>query len=171
MRSDLVFRLRECEVGLPPLRARLEDLGALIADALADIGREATRVSITPTAARRLCCAPYPGNIRQLRAVVRAAAAIAGLRDGAVTVAPEHLSPDLDALAAPVRACGGSSAPPVGPASDAAPPDLERLSQEALRRALRGRTKTAAARSLGVSARHLDRLLNKHGLAEEYRRR
>lgn len=169
MRSDLVFRLREHESLLPPLRERREDLGALLAEALAELRHERVRVSITPLAARRLFCAPYPGNIRQFRATVRAAATLAGIREGVVMITPEHLPADIDTSTSQAGTSAGAPPPPKN--SDPAVSPKEPLSAEALKHALEGRTKVTAARSLGISVRHLDRLLAKYRLIEAYRQR
>ncbi|WP_269454243.1 sigma 54-interacting transcriptional regulator [Sorangium cellulosum] len=170
VRGDLLFRVRQHEICLPPLGQRREDMGALIASFLADLRRTNVRVSITPLAARRLCCAPYPGNIRQLGAVVRAATATAGVRDGAVTITGSSLPSDLT-IPAPAANDLGPPRPPITEAPPAVDPHEQRFSEAVLRRALEGRTKAAAAVALRISVRHLDRLLLRFGLAERYRRR
>lgn len=72
VRADLLRRLCGHVVRLPPLAQRREDLGALTAHLLRDAGL--TRASITTTAARRLFCSRFPGNVRQLRSTLRRAA-------------------------------------------------------------------------------------------------
>jgi sigma-54 dependent transcriptional regulator, acetoin dehydrogenase operon transcriptional activator AcoR len=75
-REDLLRRLAGHVSRIPPLRARREDLGVLAAHLLADAG--VARASITSAAARLLFPAPLPGNVRQLRTVLRSAAILAG---------------------------------------------------------------------------------------------
>jgi transcriptional regulator with PAS, ATPase and Fis domain len=69
-RSDLYYRLAVLEVHLPPLRARLEDLGALVEALLASLGVAdqpagfALRSSEFLTELRRHA---WPGNVRELK--------------------------------------------------------------------------------------------------------
>jgi DNA-binding NtrC family response regulator len=75
-REDLLRRLAGHVSRIPPLRARREDLGVLAAHLLAEAG--VGRASITSAAARVLFPAPLPGNVRQLRTILRSAAILAG---------------------------------------------------------------------------------------------
>ena len=80
LRSDLLHRLGAIRVWLPPLRKRLEDIPVL-ADAflrryLQRAGRGPS--SISPEAGVLLMQQEWPGNVRQLRNVVEASAAMAG---------------------------------------------------------------------------------------------
>jgi transcriptional regulator of acetoin/glycerol metabolism len=73
-REDLYYRLAGIELLLPPLRDR-SDRRDLIQQVLAaEGGSDAT---LTPDAERLLLEHPWPGNIRQLRHVLRTAAALA----------------------------------------------------------------------------------------------
>jgi sigma-54 dependent transcriptional regulator, acetoin dehydrogenase operon transcriptional activator AcoR len=117
-REDLYYRLAGIELQLPPLRER-SDKRDLIRFVLA--GECDGTALLTPEAERVLMGYTWPGNVRQLRHVLRTAAALA---DGK-PIAVEHL-PSLAALAglgaghaAPVRA----AAPVV--LDDAAPPETE----------------------------------------------
>lgn len=74
-RPDLLRRLTGYVARLPPLRRRREDLGSLTAHCLKQAGVE--RAAITAAAGRQLFCGALPGNIRQLRAALRTAAALA----------------------------------------------------------------------------------------------
>src|SRR5439155_24112178 len=79
-RADLYYRLRQLEVELPPLRERQGDIAILVRRFLDDIGRE-TGVAprVDPAAMSRLLGHSWPGNLRELRNVVRAAAVMAGV--------------------------------------------------------------------------------------------
>ncbi len=72
LRSDLFFRLRAYHVRIPPLRERLDDLPQLVAnfvrEAAADLRRE--RPQIPDKLYRYLRQYDFPGNIRELRAMV-----------------------------------------------------------------------------------------------------
>ena len=72
-REDLYYRLAGVELSLPPLRER-SDKRELMANLLAaEGGGEAT---LTPEAERVLLGHPWPGNVRQLRHVLRSALAL-----------------------------------------------------------------------------------------------
>jgi DNA-binding NtrC family response regulator len=68
-RSDLYFRLAVVKIGLPPLRARAEDIPALVDELLAQIGAppEAAARLRTPYFLGTLRHGTWPGNIRELR--------------------------------------------------------------------------------------------------------
>jgi len=83
-REDLYYRLAGVELALPPLRERT-DKRELIRNLLnAEAGSEG---SLSTEAERILMAHPWPGNVRQLRHVLRSAAALA---DGQ-PIGPEHL--------------------------------------------------------------------------------
>ena len=78
-RASLYNRLREVELTLAPLRARAEDLPSLVAHLLAR-APHAARVApdaIDPEALEALACHPFPGNVRELAAVLQEAARVA----------------------------------------------------------------------------------------------
>ncbi|MCW5658377.1 MAG: sigma-54-dependent Fis family transcriptional regulator [Burkholderiaceae bacterium] len=93
-REDLYYRLAGIELQIPPLRER-SDCSELIASVLAAEGGPNAKLS--PEAQALLMEHPWPGNIRQLRHVLRTAAALA---DGK-PITREHL-PTLQAVLAPV---------------------------------------------------------------------
>ena len=68
LREDLYYRLNVFQIGLPPLRERLEDL-ALIARHFLDqyAKREGRKLSITDAALAVLRSYHWPGNVRELR--------------------------------------------------------------------------------------------------------
>jgi DNA-binding NtrC family response regulator len=72
LRQDLYYRLRGIEIRIPPLRERREDIPLLAAHFLKD------RVSLLPKARSALEAFSWPGNVRQLRNVLRRAEAAAG---------------------------------------------------------------------------------------------
>lgn len=76
LREDLYFRLQVIRIDLPPLRQRQADLPALIDHFVAGAPRPAGE-SVPVVAAEamtQLCRQNWPGNVRQLRHVVEAAA-------------------------------------------------------------------------------------------------
>ncbi len=125
-RADLYYRLRGLQVELPPLRARTDkaDVIALIA------AEEAPRARMSSGALEMLLAHPFPGNMRQLRHVLRLAACTA--ENGVIAEA------DLDL-------------PPGGYRT--APPDFETAERNVIAETLRqhGGRVADAARALHVS--------------------
>jgi len=96
-RSDLFFRLNEFAITLPPLRERREDISYL-AKRFMDIANIELSKSIrgfSPSATEAMLCYRWPGNVRQLRSVVRRAVLTAE-----EIVAVEHLGFGPEALIA-----------------------------------------------------------------------
>ena len=75
-RSDLYFRIHVAALKLPALRERPEDIPSLARHFLRQINQEhgGTIEDFTPSAMRRLTDFHWPGNVRQLRNTVEAAA-------------------------------------------------------------------------------------------------
>jgi len=68
LREDLYYRLNVFQIGLPPLRDRLEDLPLISRHFLSAYAkREGRRLSITDAALRAMCSYRWPGNVRELR--------------------------------------------------------------------------------------------------------
>jgi transcriptional regulator of acetoin/glycerol metabolism len=118
-REDLYYRLAGIELDLPPLRDR-SDKRELIQSVLADEGGTGCRLG--EDAERLLMAHPWPGNLRQLRHVLRTAAALA---DGK-TITREHL-PSLAARQAPsslhAHAALSAAAEATGGEANTASPD------------------------------------------------
>jgi two-component system nitrogen regulation response regulator GlnG len=73
-REDLLYRLNGVTIDLPPLRERLSDVEALIRFFLGQAKQEFNKPDLeglSPEAVRLLTSYKWPGNVRQLRAVVR----------------------------------------------------------------------------------------------------
>jgi sigma-54 specific flagellar transcriptional regulator A len=70
-REDLFYRLSVFPLEMPPLRQRLEDLPALIAEFNQRlVQRGLSSVRFTPSAMNALCQHPWPGNVRELSNLV-----------------------------------------------------------------------------------------------------
>ena len=104
-REDLYFRLSGLEVDLPPLRDR-SDKRALIQAILDEEAGRALRLA--PEADALLMSHPWPGNLRQLRHVLRTATVLC---DGDV-LALEHLPPSLRAGLQPAPESDGDDIAP-----------------------------------------------------------
>jgi two-component system nitrogen regulation response regulator NtrX len=76
-REDLFFRLNVFPIELPPLRARLEDLPALVAH-LAERIRPRHAASFTDAALEALSSYSWPGNIRELANLVERLSILSG---------------------------------------------------------------------------------------------
>jgi transcriptional regulator with GAF, ATPase, and Fis domain len=109
-REDLFYRLRGVQLEVPPLRARLGDLGELCAHILKRIASEHDQGArgITRDAIDLLSAHKWPGNIRELENVLRAVALLA---DG-----PEITSQDLNEHVDVLRGLEPPT-PSLGPAS------------------------------------------------------
>jgi two-component system nitrogen regulation response regulator GlnG len=73
-REDLLYRLNGVTIELPPLRDRLSDVPALIRFFLAQAKVEFNKPDLeglSPEAVDLLTVYDWPGNVRQLRAVIR----------------------------------------------------------------------------------------------------
>ncbi|WP_119157337.1 sigma-54-dependent Fis family transcriptional regulator [Caldimonas tepidiphila] len=126
-REDLYYRLNGIELHLPPLRERA-DRRELIAKILREeAGGEAP--GLTPEAEALLMAHPWPGNLRQMRHVLRTAVA---LSDGEPIGLPQL--PSLaggSPAAAPSQPAPGTFATPQLPAPEAAPSIPESLPEPA----------------------------------------
>jgi len=144
-RRDLYARLRGYELQLPPLRARIEDLGLLCGELMTRIAPR-TRKTLTRSAARALFLHLWPHNIRELEQTLRAAVAVC---DGD-EIDVEHLR--LAAASAEVESGEHSQL-------------IELLERHA-------GNLSAVARELATSRSQVARLLVKHGVdIAEFRRR
>jgi len=124
-REDLYYRLAGIELQLPPLRDRSDRRDLVRAMLEAEVGGPA---ALSPEAERLLLEHPWPGNIRQLRHVLRSAAALADgkpiLREhlpSLLQVAPTPAVPVT--LPPPAVARGG--AVPAAPEAEAGPPPVK----------------------------------------------
>jgi DNA-binding NtrC family response regulator len=151
-RRDLYYRLAVCEIRMPPLSERLEDLGALTHVFLRSAeqhtgvpGANATRFdegAFTPLREHT-----WPGNVRELRNLILRAVT---RRPGEVV--DRALMEELLAEGAVPE--GGS------------PRSLEAIQLEAVRNALRDcdGNRRAAARRLGIAESTLYEKIRRHGL-------
>lgn len=77
-REDLYYRLNEYTISIPPLRRRREDILPLAANFLRESCSELHKsvMGFSPLAKEVMLAYPWPGNIRELRTVVRRAALV-----------------------------------------------------------------------------------------------
>ncbi|WP_225413300.1 sigma-54-dependent transcriptional regulator [Stigmatella hybrida] len=168
-REDLFYRLNVVPVGLPPLRARPEDLEPLARHFLEVHAKTNGRPPFTlaPDALQALQAQPWPGNVRQLQNFMER---LVVLSDGPLLTA-EDVARELARQTGLMPAPAPVSPPPAPAAAPSGEPgtlDTQRRETErqalldALQRA--GDNRTLAARLLGVSRRTLYNKLEEHGL-------
>ncbi len=154
-RQDLAYRLKVIQIRVPPLREHPEDIPELAAFFLTRVSGECRRsFRLTPAAMRKLQAYTWPGNVRQLRAVLESAA-----------VMSEHDVLDADAIP-----LGGVSELATAAASAAIdlPPslDMDEIETWAIRRALKQTNGNVshAAKLLGMSRDTLHTKIKKKGI-------
>lgn len=158
-REDLFYRLADFTMTLPPLRERPEDIpflsGRFIEEVASEMGKNITGAS--EEAMRILMGHAWPGNIRELRNVIRRAVLL--MEDGPIM--PEHIRflssdrPDNSDLAQ----------------KDTASLSLRDISKEAEKKAIKktlaiaGGNKTKAAALLQITYRSLLMKTKEYGIA------
>lgn len=103
-REDLFHRLSVFQVNIPPLRARPDDISALLSHFVADTERQLRRqIRVESCAFEAAISHPWPGNIRALRnALLRAAVLGDGVITGALLVPrAAHRGEDKDGITVP----------------------------------------------------------------------
>jgi transcriptional regulator with PAS, ATPase and Fis domain len=155
-REDLYYRIGRPEVRVPPLRERRDEIPLFVERALEASGCRPS-ASLVESALLR----PWPGNIRELFAELRAAAALARA-EGLLTVSAQHLDPRAGMrLASPAEPRRAESAPaldiePMGrepsPVIDA--PEASGAAADAHRKALQ-----QASESLAIAQKTLAKLV------------
>ena len=150
-RQDLYYRINVVRIVVPPLRARKDDVPALVTHFLRRFNERFHRTvtGLTADAKAALAAYDFPGNVRELENLIERAYAF-GARD-------EITRENLPALT-------GRPAP-AAPAEDV--PTVEEAERDVIRRALAryGSDKEKAARALGLTVRTLYRRIKKFGLA------
>jgi transcriptional regulator with PAS, ATPase and Fis domain len=110
LRDDIVARLGAAPIHLPPLRSRVEDLGALVAHFL----RSSPGVTFEQPAFRALCLHTWPLNVRELEKIVSTAAVLsAGAKPISLRDLPEPIARAIETVPATGtrRASGPSPTP------------------------------------------------------------
>lgn len=162
-RQDLYFRIKEAAVTIPPLRKRPQDIpelfGYFLNEACEDTGRDIHL--ITEPAMRALMAHPWPGNIRQLRNVVRTMVVMCE-KD---TLDLQDLPPEISRikqLGAPAEL---QSVPP-SLLDEMEGKSLEEVEREHIRRTLQmsGNNRAEAARILQIGERTLYRKIKEYKL-------
>jgi DNA-binding NtrC family response regulator len=154
-REDLLFRIREMTVPVPPLRERGDDVlllaGFFLRQVEAQLGVGGHNLG--DDAAATLRRHAWPGNVRELRATMRRAAILADDR----TIRAAHLQ--LGAAPSPTASTGAADlGDPTRPLAEARDQFVRRYVAAALERC--GGNREAAARELGIGVRTLYRYID-----------
>lgn len=159
IREDLFFRLGEVIIALPPLRDRVEDIIFLAQRFIADAAEELERpvAALTDEAAAKLLSHPWPGNIRELKNVIRRAV----LSCDAKEIGAEQIQFHMMGTA---RSSSPGTSGPVSP--DEGLLNLEQVEKHTIIKALRTSSgnKTKAAALLSVDYKTLLRKIKKYGI-------
>ena len=124
LRADLAARLGAEPIHLPPLRSRIEDLGALMAHFQKAAGPRA----FDAAAFHALCLHAWPGNVRELQKVILEALAIC---DDGAPIGLKHLPERIRAtLIRTPREGGGAPAQPAARRTTPTRAELEALLRE-----------------------------------------
>jgi len=170
-RQDLYYRLAGCELRIPPLRHRREDIPALVEHFMrataAEIGKRTH--GITDETLRALQEYPWPGNVRQLEHEIRR---LVYLCPPCQPIDASLLSPQIAAGRCPAISPAPSPASltarePATPRPDGETLNLAALEKRAILQALhqsRG-ILVQAAELLGISRDALRRRMRRHGVA------
>jgi len=150
-RADLYYRLGQVVLSLPPLRERREDIPLLIRGFLDELAvREGRTVVLAEDAMDYLASLPWLGNIRELKHKIESIFLCAGKQevvDRAMLLKLLHP--------------GGSAPPSEAPSTRGLRRKVDMLKREEVLAALsrNGGNRSRAALELGITRRHLIRLL------------
>jgi len=158
-REDLFFRINVFPVIIPPLRARREDIDALIDFFLQKFARELNKrqLTISDDARARLRQYDWPGNIRELENCIERAAILCN--NSCIEPADLHLGPESssDRLSEALDLSGTLA--------EATERTLRSVEKAKIAEALaRTSSRNAAADLLGISARTLASKMKEYGL-------
>jgi len=154
-RQDLFFRINGITIPLPPLRDRREDIPLLVNYLLKKISRDfkLKPSEVSDKAYQKLVDYPWPGNIRQLEAVLRNALLFAKGR----TITPEFLSITKGPPTAGTSVKANAALPVGGERREERQLILESLRKNKMNKRL-------AAEDLGISLRSLYMRMARHGI-------
>lgn len=154
-RKDLYYRIRGGWLHLPPLRERRDDIPLLIDHFIGRSGRDPEAVVLEEEAACLLMAYDYPGNIRELGAIVQSAINLG--RGG--PIGEGHLPDDLKKPAAAFRCDERAGVGEMAPLTTVEKRHILKVY------AATGENKSKTARILGIGLNTLRRKLKEYGRA------
>jgi len=167
-REDLYYRLACLTIALPSLRERPQDIPDLASFLLERIpGPSGRRLRLTEDALAALQCYDFPGNVRELRNILQAAAT----RATGMAIDGDMIEQTLSGLPTSILSRARADQTPARGADAEAdiggPPFLQALEREHLARLLEAHREDrhAVADALGVSVRTVYRKLKRYRLS------
>ncbi|MEN9786862.1 MAG: hypothetical protein RLZZ299_2126 [Pseudomonadota bacterium] len=162
-REDLYYRLNVVQIDMPPLRARMDDLPALVAHFVERFAREYGKdvAGVEPGVLDALQQHAFPGNVRELQNAIERAVALEPTSRLTPASLPGRLRPDPSDVPSPAAGATTEDAD-----LDARIAAFEREQILCALEACNG-NRTQAARRLGITFRSLRYRLVKLGLAED----
>jgi len=165
-REDLFTRLAVAPVHLPAVRERaLEDRVALVERLVEALrgGIPGSPARLAPDAMDGLVAYPWPGNVREMRAVLERALLLCR---GEEEVGPRHLPPEVRARPGAPPAVAASAGAAAASPAPRRPIPLEAVERRHIERTLRRHrgNRTHAAEELGISRATLINKIKTYGL-------
>jgi DNA-binding NtrC family response regulator len=158
-RKDMFYRLRGAQLHLPPLRERKEDIPVLIAHFLGEFCETSERPVMSEEAMSTLMAYNYPGNIRELKAIVQSAVNLS--QGGSITV--KFLPANISLKKTGARGSRDEAPPKVSSFT------LAEMEKEHIRSIFKENNGnlTHSAGLLGISLNTLRRKLNVYGIGRK----
>ena len=167
-RQDLYFRIKGVSVSVPPLRQRREDIPLLADFFLKEaVGETGSKVAgFTDAAANILASYEWPGNIRQLRNVIRTMVVMSDRDKLDVQDLPPEINRVRQLPGGSSVAAGGSTSLTTGQAKSASDMPLNEIERQAIIDTLAktGNNREKAAKLLGIGERTLYRKIKEYNL-------
>lgn len=163
-RLDLFYRLREFPIFLAPLRERKEDIPLLckrfIAQSQREVGKEIT--GIAPEALRKLESYSFPGNVRELKNIIKRAMVLAFEEIEVADLPKEVVFPERTTFTEEIRVPLVKGLSLVEASNQAILEIEKRLIRDALRQA--GERRGKASQLLGISPKTLYNKMKEYGI-------
>ncbi len=159
-RQDLYYRINQVRIHIPPLRERQQDVIVLAEHFLALYAQRSGQPTkfLLPETRRILLDRHYPGNIRELMAIIERAAMAAGAN---LSIHPDHLHSDhLEETTHLIQDFPGL------PPGMTLPSACDRYEREAILKAYQahGGNRKIIAQRLGIPLRTLAHKIERHGI-------
>ena len=152
-REDLYHRLSQIHIHIPPLRERKEDIEALLERFLIDLSKErGLSLRLEEKAKKILMDYPFPGNVRELKNMLRSASFLC--EGGVISV---------DDLPLYIRGGASFSSKSKGSLDESISQVERKMIEEALKKAKGNQRR--AAKILGISERSMWYRVKKYGIS------
>lgn len=155
-RRDLFFRLNTFTIRIPPLRERIDDIFELVSFYMKEYGKTyGLNRRISPDALKLLQAYPFPGNVRELKNMIKKA----------VLMSETHFIDEVIYQGLPSGMCAFTTSVDDSSQEKGLTGQMLNLEKDILQHAMRCcRTTREMARFLKISQPSIVRKLKKHGL-------